>query len=293
MKAIYVEYRYQSSFWVSEPLTTAHRPSYIVPPPTTLVGALSYGIARVLHSKGRDSAGELEHGTKTSSTFKKLSRIIKHVFYTQLEGYATLVEDITRFFQGPYIEAENVLNPNMRWGTKISSKIYLPLAKAAVIYVLSNDVEKQIEPEILLQGAYSMKRIGSVESLIDVERVELIDVDEKPFDEDLQEAFIDQRIYFYMDVGSARLDPLNWILLRLPTHRRLDTWISGDVYRAYTQFLVPADRNLAKMRILTPFTWGPEVVEIIIDKNKHVFDKMNAYIVKIDGKNIVLPHPRE
>ncbi len=293
---LYVEYVYTGTFWIYIPYSTAHRPSYPVPPPTTLVGALAAGLARYVHSSGLDVRGEVSYEEHPYPPwYRILAECMKSVHYAQLDGYATIVEDITRFFQGTYVRSSNVEDPNQRWGVKISAKMYATGCRAAVLYVVDEKKlgEHGIDLELLRKGAYSITRVGPCESVVVVERVEIARDLEIASLSDVENDFVEQGTYFYTEIPSTTIEVSPWITIDLPNHARFREWFQGEVHRALSTFLVPVDEAMLRMRIVAPFRWSTEIVEKIVENLDKAIGirSRKALVFSLNGRKIVVPEP--
>lgn len=146
-------------FSVSYPSTSKAKPSFYLPPPTTLIGALSYGKYR-----GVDLIKVNKNATTPLSEFK-----VKYATARIADGYyGTYTEDVIRnailYFQRP----ERRLDVKYRWGVIPTGRVYLPNGKLIVVYLTDELDRSELE-----KLSWSINRLGSKESLVSVEDVKV------------------------------------------------------------------------------------------------------------------------
>lgn len=157
LKALLVVVRFHWGFSIKRPLHSAAQFSLSVPPPTTLVGALSYACGAQ-----RDSPEEAA----------RLLNHIKWATFGFLERSPLLLEslkvgDMNRNLIAPFMRSQH-RTPDRYFGVQAMEKIYVPGFKALVVYF--GEVERYRD------CAWGIVRIGSKESLVDVLEVEFHDV---------------------------------------------------------------------------------------------------------------------
>ena len=152
-------------FSISYPQASKAKPSYYLPPPTTLIGALSYGKFRGIDNKtynNRTGSPALELRVRAAAAYDK----------SFVGGY---VEDIIRnvimYFQRKSSEGEEKKSRRMleklRYGVVPTGKVYAPNQIIKVVYVADMDKSE------LERLSWSIVRLGCKECLVSVEDVEI------------------------------------------------------------------------------------------------------------------------
>lgn len=143
-------------FSISYPTASKEKRATLLPPPTTLVGALSYGKFR-----GFDVSGDM----KGSPAISILDRV--KVASARLEGQASYVEDIVRnvvsYFQKPERRADRKYTYNV----VPTGKVYSPGSLLKLVYVTTFPEDE------LRRLSWSITRLGVKEGLVSVEDVEV------------------------------------------------------------------------------------------------------------------------
>ncbi|BCU69799.1 type I-A CRISPR-associated protein Cas5a [Stygiolobus caldivivus] len=144
-------------FYVSYPQASKAKPSFYLPPPTTLVGALSYGKFRGTDTKlfkGKPGSPAGEFKVKAAATFAK-------------EFAGSYSEDIVRNVIMYFQRKERRMDPRYRYNVVPTGKVYAPNQVVKVVYV--TDMGK----EELERLSWSITRLGCKECLVSVEDVEV------------------------------------------------------------------------------------------------------------------------
>ncbi|MGC8987812.1 type I-A CRISPR-associated protein Cas5a [Infirmifilum sp.] len=140
------------------------RESYLVPPPTTLIGALAYGYAKLKNLPEEDT-GYICYDCSTAERIRK--QIIS--VNTKLLSRIILYADLTRIWW--FRKRESIA----KMDAVAIGKTYVGKLNTAkdmeVVYVFSNDIKEE-EKRNLVKAAYSIIRIGGSHGLVSV-----IDVD--------------------------------------------------------------------------------------------------------------------
>jgi CRISPR-associated protein Cas5a/b/c len=146
-------------FSVSVPSVSKSRPSVYLPPPTTLIGALSYGKYRgydtVLVNRRPGSPAYNLLNVKAAASFSKDFR-------------GTYIEDIVRNVILYFQRSGRKTDPKYRYGVIPSGKVYSPNGKLNVVYVTDSIDRSELE-----RLSWSITRIGCKECLVSVEDVEI------------------------------------------------------------------------------------------------------------------------
>ena len=138
--------------------TTKAKPAFLLPPPTTLIGALSFyryrGIENVLfNKKSIESPAFYLKGVKATA---------------KLSSFASYVEDIIRNVIFIYQRKERQLDPLSRYNIISEGKVYSPGGMLIVVYIANTLAKEELE-----KMSWSIARIGSKESVVSVEDVEV------------------------------------------------------------------------------------------------------------------------
>jgi CRISPR-associated protein Cas5a/b/c len=150
---------------VSVPGASKQKPSLLLPPPTTLVGALSYGKFR-----GRDS--EFLSGQNASPAIFLGDVRAAARFADGCAGmYAEdVVKNMISYFQEARKDKETgqMRTTSMKYRSNIipSGRVYAPGSELLALYVTSD-----LDPDELKKLSWSIIRLGSKEGLVSVEEV--------------------------------------------------------------------------------------------------------------------------
>ena len=143
--------------------TTKAKFAFYLPPPTTLVGALSY-----YKFRGKDS---VSIGKSFGSPAYKLDGVRATA---KLLSYGTYIEDIVRnvvnLFQGKKTDKgiPRRLNPKYRFNVIPTGKVYSPNGMLVAVYITSTLTKEELE-----KMSWGITRIGCKECLVSVEDVEI------------------------------------------------------------------------------------------------------------------------
>lgn len=145
-------------FAVSHPIKAKAKPSYLLPPPTTLIGALSYGDFRGLES---DLLGNY-----MGSPAYKLQAKIRGAFASFSKGFSgAYIEDIIRNVAYYYERYKD----RSHWYNVISTgKVYAPGQEINVVYLTDSLSEDELK-----RLSWSIIRLGCKECLVSVKDVEV------------------------------------------------------------------------------------------------------------------------
>lgn len=148
-------------FYVSYPQAAKARPSFYLPPPTTLIGALSYGKYRGIDTKvfkGKLGSPAIEFAIE----FKvKAAASFAPDF---AGGYSEdIIRNVVMYFQ----RKERRNNPKYRYNVIPTGKVYAPNQIIKVVYVAD------MKREELEKLSWSITRLGCKECIVSVENVEI------------------------------------------------------------------------------------------------------------------------
>ncbi len=243
-----------------------------LPPPTTLIGALSYPLVR---------RGYVSDGGEMSKNFfspaKELLDIVKHATFTLDEGYGYYFEDInvyvTLHFQGTQKDKATGIErrylPKYRRGAILNGKIYAPSVNYTIIYILDENVARQRFGKnwitAIEYAGWNITRIGSKESIVSPKKVDIIEMEELTtsyvktsfyFPAHCAKEISEKSIYYrerFWKGGFGRKDKPELVDYIIPGTRnpimRGDVWLELNEYcKAYRVggevVVVEADRNI-------------------------------------------------
>jgi CRISPR-associated protein Cas5a/b/c len=178
MMSLRVELVFAWGYSVKSKKVSKAQHAHVLPPPTTLIGALSKGLAKTL-GRGEiiESQGKLASPAKDyASMFEAASAYVEFV-KDDATGFGKYWEDPLRYqilqFQKPHRRAD----PTYRFGLVPAGKVYCPSAKMVLGYLVNEVIAGKILGaewyRQLINAAYSITHIGSKESITAVEKVEL------------------------------------------------------------------------------------------------------------------------
>ena len=133
------------------------RDSYLIPPPTTLIGVLAYGLARI-----RKYPEEGDGGLSTADYLRKYVKSVNVRVNTALHHYS----DLSRIWW--YRKREK----KTKFDAVALGKVYTHCNDPAltVTYILVGEAENELKD--LLLASYSISRVGVKEGITSVSKVE-------------------------------------------------------------------------------------------------------------------------
>jgi CRISPR-associated protein Cas5a/b/c len=139
-------------------ISSKTRESYIIPPPTTLIGALSYGYAKI---KGLSEESE---GVSTAELFRENILSVNVRVLSPLTHYA----DLTRIWwfkeREKIVKTDAVVIGKTYMGVKLEGGVDLE-----VVYVFNRNLK--LEKQHIVEAAYSIIRVGGSRGLVSVNEV--------------------------------------------------------------------------------------------------------------------------
>jgi CRISPR-associated Cas5-like protein len=282
-------------FWIRYPLASARQDTYVVPQPSTLIGALGAGLARAISGLCGVAVPEIIHNPRARDMQSRYSvpiitfilPAIKDVYFRVLSGWGIRSMDITRHFQGTYIRVEDLKDPSQWFAVRVTGKVYAPKMEIEIAYLVDTEklrealgeFECNVDPEkALLYGLASMTRLGPVEGLLTIEGISILNVEEargKLMNEPCPYFRIshvpsglgsDVTIAEFWDWGRAEF----WSGLRVP---------NPD----YTlKYVVPLNKSSLDSGLLMPFKPCTLLRDIINE----------VYLVKVNGNEYTYPKPQ-
>jgi len=183
VKALKVEGVYHWGYWVKGLEVSKLQFSLRFPPPTTLIGAISFPLVKRGYAK--NILGEIDRNL--CSPVKILSEVFQ-VATIALDGYGYYFEDINVYillhFQGFQKDSETGqirrYLPKYRKGAILNGRVYAPYCRFTSIYIIN--VEKAVDllgedwESKITRSGWEISRIGSKESVVSVENVSLLDI---------------------------------------------------------------------------------------------------------------------
>ncbi|ADX84849.1 type I-A CRISPR-associated protein Cas5a [Saccharolobus islandicus] len=144
-------------FSVVKPSAAKAKLGFYLPPPTTLIGALSYGKFR-----GIDN-------TNLGNVYGSPAYNFRNVMATaRLESEGAYTEDIVRNVISYFQRKDRRENPRYIYGVIPTGKVYMPNGTLVVVYVTDSMSKEELE-----KLSWSITRIGGKECLVSVENVEI------------------------------------------------------------------------------------------------------------------------
>ncbi len=173
-----VKFTFTWGFSVKAPHVSAAQFSALLPPPSTLIGAVAYGLAKQLNWPECELSGRTR-----ASVAKRIAEFIKSAHFgleKTLDGGRPMHwVDITRVSALPFLE-EKYREPNWKktwFGIHGFGKVIMPNAKGRVVFVVDSELAHEKLGEkwrvLLEQSAFSMISLGSKEGFIAVDEVDM------------------------------------------------------------------------------------------------------------------------
>lgn len=149
---------------------SAGGPSLPIPPPSTLVGAISAGVSRIL------GWGEVYRETgKLGGITSTAYRLARHLLAVgaRIAGPVAIFREVARYSTLPYQSPDNIKHPGQWFGAQNFGITLAPNTTLEFVLVLDDAVrDLGIDQRILTAAAYSITRVGSKESVAAVDYAE-------------------------------------------------------------------------------------------------------------------------
>ena len=155
------------------PLVSAGGPSYMLPPPSTIIGAVARGIAKL---KGWGELTRLDRGVY--STAFRLARHVLAAGAGLLEGSLAPVSLTNRYLAIPYQRPENRKNMALWFGAQAMGYAFTSDARLCIAAVFGDEIASIVSLRELELSAASLLSLGSKESLVSVESYGAMDIGE-------------------------------------------------------------------------------------------------------------------
>ena len=202
---------------VKKPLYTATQPSFKIPPPTALLGALAYS-ASVIEEDYREI---VKIGDDLGSKVLKYLDVCPWVTYRLLDHEFRHVDtrvlaetkDIVRIIQSLGVRTEHIrVGSAMLWGIATYGKVFMPGSFIEALFVARK--------EGLERYVWGLTRLGTRESIISVNNVELIDFEVVDKADEVETPYIFPRslatqVEGEYDVVELPKPQLEWFIFKL------------------------------------------------------------------------------
>ncbi len=305
IRVVKIVLKYHWGYWIRAALSSAREATHLVPLPCTIYGAFTGCIGRTIQTLYKISEAEVK--TTSNELVLQWPYMLKEsilAIYVRLDdGHCIAINDITRHFQGPYIRLDNIANPQMRFGVRPTGKVYAPCSTYTIKIVI--DVERSREvienvlkktlkdsdiEGILLTSALSITRIGSLESVVTVDKVNILKANIEVVDENLVKMYKKQHLQYAFEIAGdltsyfQNHDTITrfWTMISVPDWKCSEYWyIRRRLVRNVT-YAVPVENTYYNMNILRPF---------ILEEAKIPELKIGIKVVR-DEENEILPLTR-
>lgn len=161
---------------VKVPSTSAAEPALLMPPPTTLVGALAKGVSHVLGERVEcllETDGPASYALKISSFIPSA-----HAGFKSRQALIPW-SDLTRSYAVPFLQTQyRTPGKVATWfGVHASGKVYAPSMKVMLAYVVNASKAEAVLGSkwghLLRKSSLCLSSLGSKEGLVSAEAVEL------------------------------------------------------------------------------------------------------------------------
>ncbi|MGC8567287.1 MAG: type I-A CRISPR-associated protein Cas5a [Caldisphaera sp.] len=181
--------RFHWGFSVVEPLVAKAKLGLYLPPPSSLIGALSYGKFRGIDNinlgeihaeqdnkrRGKKGRTDSNLGASPAYNFRNIkstarleTKLETEVAGLEIEGaYAEdIIRNVISYFQRK--SGGRRSDPKYIYGVVPTGKVYMPNGILVVVYLTDSMSEEELE-----KLSWSITRIGAKECLVSVEKVEI------------------------------------------------------------------------------------------------------------------------
>jgi len=240
-KVLAVRGRFHWGFWIRAPLASSRQGTYVLPPPSTLIGALAYAYFTYLRARGviigellKDSYAEYLHN---------FALMVDSAYFRPLDPLVAQL-DITRQFQAPYIRRENLEDPQQWFNVRPVGKVYAPNSRFEIAYVINDNFVKFHEQYCrcredytlaLRRAATSIIRLGPIEGLVTIEQVEVGDCEVGALEE------LDVPCPYFEIIGKWE-PPVGWEIVEFSDWKDEGFW-RGRISVRMRKYAVPVGFN--------------------------------------------------
>jgi CRISPR-associated protein Cas5a/b/c len=193
---VFAEVTTFSPISIFTPYTSTSANTYLLPPPTTLVGALAYAYKRSLNDfKELDDNG-------LSPALEMVEKSLVLYASAGVDEQYTLIKSVERVYQHIYLRSEYWSDIGMAYTVGVRSAVITK--KLYIFYIVSN--------EDVARYSYSIVRIGRKESLVSIDSVVVV-----PLKEVLSsEKSCDTVFYFPLSIAKIYSPKDSWISVDMP-----------------------------------------------------------------------------
>jgi CRISPR-associated protein Cas5a/b/c len=225
---------------IRQPNYARRQPCYLLPPPSTLIGALAYPLAL---NNGEGEYYLHESKTIVSSPKKLIGPVLAASACYSPNSKAIMSEDINRYLILQFQRKPRRAEPKYRFGVVPAGKVYAPSAEMQLVYAIDGEKCSQTLGENwkdrLLSAAYSITRLGSREGILCVKKAELHEANE------VNDKTINTRFYFPQD--TADLSTINnysgdYYIEEFPDPNIEDIWKWNNERNQLRTYIVPGRR---------------------------------------------------
>lgn len=262
MLGIRIEGEYHWGYWVRIPGTSKQQSTLPLPPPTTLIGALTFPLAREERLKDKRNQNKISGETLfnlVGGLFEP--RSVASVFEDAVIGASILIngrammwEDINKYTT-VHFQTTTKSNPEekaaggrryldkYRSGAINSGKVFYPKGKATLFYVINEElISHAILPpwdKHLEEASWEISRIGSKESIFSVANVKFIELSCK------SERHVRTKLYFPATAGEIDSSEKAY---------RLTFWRGGwgrNDAPVFKEYIIPGSRSPISSEAIT------------------------------------------
>lgn len=191
MLALTIGARYHWGFWVREPGTSKFQGTLPIPPPTTILGALAYPLARrgILSFRGIRQEGDVVFDPEKKELMSPAGLLEKYIYavarfdpehsfgymWNDLNRYVTLLfQSTTRSTDEEKAAGGRRYMMKYRIGALPVGKVYYPSGRISMVLLVKEAAKEVVAGSLedeLRKAAWQMTRVGSKESIVSVEEV--------------------------------------------------------------------------------------------------------------------------
>lgn len=239
---------YHWGFWVREPGTSKFQGTLPIPPPTTIVGALAYPLARkgVLSFRGMRQEGDVvfdsERGLMSPAGLLE-EYIYAAARFDSAHSFGYMWDDLSKCVTLLFQETVKDTNEEeavggrrylmkYRMGALPVGKVYYPSGRVSMVLLVKEEAKEVVAGNLedeLRKAAWQMTRVGSRESIVSVDEVLVSKA--KP----IKDRVVVTRYYFPARLGNVEEG----------NYYREAFWSGGwgrNVALKYEEYIVPGSR---------------------------------------------------
>ncbi|MBS7287543.1 MAG: type I-A CRISPR-associated protein Cas5 [Candidatus Freyarchaeota archaeon] len=216
MLALTVRARYHWGFWVRTPGTSKFQGALPIPPPTTILGALTYPLAKmgVLSLRGVRQEGDVVFDSK-KGIMSPAGILEDHVYavarFDPVNSFGYVWDDLSKCVTLLFQETTKSTDEEKavggrryimkyRTGALPVGKVYYPSGRISMVLLVKESAREIVAGSLedeLRKAAWQMTRVGSKESIVSVEEVLVSKANP------LDDRVVRTRYYFPARLGSV------------------------------------------------------------------------------------------